>query len=146
MILQLKDLKVGNSWSFAPVLLSKEEIIRFAQRNDPQPIHTDETAAKASVFRGIVASGLQPYIQWHIRDWVPAVQEHFICGYGLDGVRFFQPVRPSMALLPVLRVEEVQTEPHRHRQRITWRVQFFDTQNQEVGCVVFLTYHHLGPL
>lgn len=145
MTITQAELKEGNSWSFAPIVLSKADIIRFAAYNDPQPIHLEENAAKASIFGGLVAPGLQPYIAWHTRDWVKAVQGHFICGFGLDKVRFFKPVRPEMPLLPVLHIEAVEPEPAHRRQRVTWRVSFLDTSNRQVGFVVFLTYHQRSP-
>ena len=33
-------------------------MIAFAQKYDPQPIHTDKSAAKLSVYGGLIASGI----------------------------------------------------------------------------------------
>ncbi|MGR6430175.1 MaoC family dehydratase [Rhizobium sp. PAMB 3174] len=54
-----EDFHSGRTFPFAPVTVSKEEIIAFASEFDPQPMHTDEEAAKESMFGTLVASG------WH---------------------------------------------------------------------------------
>lgn len=41
------DLKDGERLSCRPVVFTREEIIYFAKRYDPQPFHVDEEIAKA---------------------------------------------------------------------------------------------------
>jgi len=55
----LDDLHVGQRFAAGPVAVTAEEIIRFASEFDPQPFHLDPEAAKATLFRGLAASG------WH---------------------------------------------------------------------------------
>ena len=57
--LYLEDFHVGRAFDGGTVTISAEEIKAFAAQYDPQPFHTDETAAKHSVFKGLAASG------WH---------------------------------------------------------------------------------
>jgi acyl dehydratase len=54
-----EDFHTGRTFPLGPVTVSKEEIIAFASEFDPQPMHTDEEAAKQSLFGTLVASG------WH---------------------------------------------------------------------------------
>ena len=54
-----EDFSVGMRFRSVEVTVGAEDIKRFAREFDPQPFHTDEAAAKASFFGGLVASG------WH---------------------------------------------------------------------------------
>ena len=57
--LYLDDVVVGTQYVSPEVTITAEEITDFATQFDPQPFHTDEEAAKATFFGGLVASG------WH---------------------------------------------------------------------------------
>ena len=57
--LYLDDLSAGQKFTSGTFLVTEEKIKAFAAEFDPQPFHLDETAAEASVFRGLAASG------WH---------------------------------------------------------------------------------
>lgn len=57
--LYMDDLHVGQKFVSAPHLIEENAIKAFAAEFDPQPFHLDESAAQASVFRGLAASG------WH---------------------------------------------------------------------------------
>ena len=54
-----EDMKIGDVREFGSYHFTKENIVRFAQKYDPQPFHIDEEAAKKSLFGGLCASG------WH---------------------------------------------------------------------------------
>jgi acyl dehydratase len=53
-----EDLHEGERLACRPVVFERAEIIDFAKRFDPQPFHVNESAAQASIFRGLVASSL----------------------------------------------------------------------------------------
>jgi acyl dehydratase len=57
--LYLEDLQVGQRFTSGAYLMEENRIKEFAAEFDPQPFHLDETAGRASVFNGLVASG------WH---------------------------------------------------------------------------------
>jgi acyl dehydratase len=54
-----EDRVIGETIDLGSHTFAREEIIAFAREFDPQPFHLDETAAKASLFGGLCASG------WH---------------------------------------------------------------------------------
>lgn len=54
-----EDLFVGLRFQSRAEELTEEAIIRFGRENDPQYFHVDATAAKDSIFEGLVASGWQ---------------------------------------------------------------------------------------
>jgi acyl dehydratase len=58
-IFYLDDLRVGQTFETGTYVMDEARIKAFAAEFDPQPFHLDEAAAKASVFRGLAASG------WH---------------------------------------------------------------------------------
>ena len=55
----LEDFSVGQTFRSGTITVEPEQIKSFASQFDPQPFHLDETAAAASFFGGLVASG------WH---------------------------------------------------------------------------------
>ena len=58
-LLYLEDLHVGRRFTSGTHGLDERQITSFAGEFDPQAFHTDPQAAKATLFRGLVASG------WH---------------------------------------------------------------------------------
>jgi acyl dehydratase len=57
--LYLEDLAVGQTFTSETYVMDAARIKEFAAEFDPQPFHIDESAAEASVFKGLAASG------WH---------------------------------------------------------------------------------
>src|SRR5580700_9848978 len=58
-MLYLDDLHVGQRFASGTYVIDEARIKEFAAEFDPQPFHLDESAAQASIFRGLAASG------WH---------------------------------------------------------------------------------
>lgn len=94
-----EDFPVGRSFDYGSRTLSEEEIIGFASDWDPQRFHTDPLAAKATPFRGLVASG------WHtgcvlMRLMCDAYLNEASCigSPGIEEWRFALPVRPGDTL------------------------------------------------
>ena len=92
----LEDFQPGDVIELGSYRFDKDEIVDFGRRFDPQPFHTDEVAAKASSFGGLVASG------WHtIAVLMRLMVETYIGGTesfgspGIDEIRWLQPVRPG---------------------------------------------------
>jgi acyl dehydratase len=57
--LYLDDLQVGQRFTSGAYVIEEAHIKAFAALFDPQPFHLDQSAAHASVFKGLAASG------WH---------------------------------------------------------------------------------
>ena len=54
----LEDLKPGDTERFGSYLMTREEVVEFASRYDPQPFHIDEAAGAAHpLFKKLAASG-----------------------------------------------------------------------------------------
>jgi acyl dehydratase len=59
MPLYLEDFTPGAVFELGRIEMTRERILSFAREFDPQPFHTDEEAAKSSIYGGLIASG------WH---------------------------------------------------------------------------------
>lgn len=57
--LTYEDFQPGQMFPLGPKHVTAEEIIEFASEFDPQPMHLDEAAGRASILGGLAASG------WH---------------------------------------------------------------------------------
>jgi acyl dehydratase len=57
--LTYEDFQSGQVFPLGPKHVTAEEIIEFAREFDPQPMHLDEAAGRASILGGLAASG------WH---------------------------------------------------------------------------------
>jgi acyl dehydratase len=98
-VLYFEDFPAGDVRESAPRRLTREEIIAFASQFDPQPFHTDDEAARRSVFGGLLASG------WHTTAilmrlmWETFLKDAASLGSpGVDEVRWLKPVRPGDTL------------------------------------------------
>ena len=94
--LYFEDFQPGAVREYGPRLVSREEIIAFAAEFDPQPMHLDEEAARATMLGGLAASG------WHTCCMMMRiVADGFILNSssmgapGIDEVRWLAPLRPG---------------------------------------------------
>ena len=96
MIEWFDDLKVGMRFKSGEMTVSKQDIKRFAAEFDPQPFHTDEEAAKKTVFKGLAASGWHTAaIAMNLAVQVRPFGPHPLLGAGVDDLRWTKPVRPE---------------------------------------------------
>jgi acyl dehydratase len=57
----LDELSPGMTFDLGGFVLTREEVLDFARRYDPQPFHLDDEAARGSIFGRLVASGLHSF-------------------------------------------------------------------------------------
>jgi acyl dehydratase len=88
-----EDLVEGEERVSGSRQVSAEEIIEFARKYDPQYFHTDEEAAKRSIFAGLVASGIFTMAVWRQLDHQVAGDIAWICGVAWDDVKFKTALR-----------------------------------------------------
>jgi acyl dehydratase len=95
-----EDLEVGAEAYFGSYTVTREEVIEFARKYDPQPFHlSDEEAAKTH-FGRIAASG------WHTCAMTMAVVARYVVEHrqaglgspGIDQLRWRRPVYPGDTL------------------------------------------------
>ena len=76
------DFAVGQVREFGHYEVTRDEVLDFARRFDPQPFHLDDAAAEASLFGRLAASG------WH----TCAMAMRMMCdGYLLDSASLGSP-------------------------------------------------------
>lgn len=100
MTLTFEDFPPGHFGTFGPRHVTREEIIAFASEYDPQPMHLDEAAARASMLNGLAGSG------WHLCSIVMRMMFdgyiHRTASLGSPGVnelRWLAPFRPGDDLM-----------------------------------------------
>ena len=112
-----EDYPVGMVDEFGEVRVTAEDIVAFARRYDPQPMHVDPHAAAKGRFGGLIASG------WHTAALImPLFVEHYLSKVatlpspGIDELRWVRPVRPGDTLRVRVTVQEArrsQSKPDR---------------------------------
>ena len=140
--LYLEDLRVGQRFTSRSVTLDAEMIKAFAREYDPKPFHTDEEAAKKSIFGGLAASG------WHTAALTMRLNvEALPIAGGLVGgggeISWPRPTRPGDVL--TVEAEIVEIVPSRSRPdrgRVTVR---FETRNQHGEAVQVATMQLVVP-
>jgi acyl dehydratase len=92
------DIAVGERRSGGAFAFTAESIKRFAAEFDPRPTHLDETAAAASFFGGLSASGAQTFSAWARLYWDLTPDWATQAGTRMSELRLFRPVRPGDVL------------------------------------------------
>ncbi len=112
-----EDYEVGAVSELGSVTVDAEEIVRFARRYDPQPMHTDPTAAAAGPFGGLIASGWQTVglmMRLVVEQYLSPASS--LASPGVDELRWLRPVRPGDILsvrLTVLEATRSRSKPDR---------------------------------
>jgi acyl dehydratase len=99
-VIYFEDLEIGAETYFGSYEVTREEVIEFARRYDPQPFHLSDEAAARTHFGRLAASG------WHTCAMTMAViarkvveQEQAGLGSpGVDELRWLKPVFPGDTL------------------------------------------------
>lgn len=110
-----EDLEVGLTSKFGRYDVTREEVIEFAQKYDPQPFHLDDEAAAKTHFGRLSASG------WHTCAMTMAMlvenmktsRQAGLGSPGMDNLRWVKPVYPG----DTLRVETTIIEKRRSKNR-----------------------------
>jgi acyl dehydratase len=95
-----EDLAIGTTRNFGAYEVTREEVMEFASKYDPQPFHLDDEAAAQTHFGRLSASG------WHtcsmtMRMMVDNMMNEKSAGLGSPGVdqlRWKKPVYPGDTL------------------------------------------------
>lgn len=130
-----EDFVVGSVEQYGPRLVTREEIIAFAAEFDPQPMHLDEEAARASMLGGLAASG------WHscaivmrmLCDWY-VCDSSSMGGPGVEEVKWLKPIRPGDQL--TLRRTVMESRASSSRPEMGFIKFYFEVFNQSGECVM----------
>jgi acyl dehydratase len=111
----LEDLKVGDKRRFGGYHVTREEVLEFARKYDPQPFHLSDEAAAQTHFGRLAASG------WHtcamtMAMLVAGMKDEPQAGLGSPGVdelRWLKPVYPGDTL--AIESEIIEVTPSRSK-------------------------------
>lgn len=114
-MIHYEDIEVGSQQSFGRYAVTREEVVEYAKKYDPQPFHLDDDAAAKTYFGRLSASG------WHtcamtmrmLVDNMSVVEQAGLGSPGVDNLRWVKPVYPG----DVLRCETAVIEKRRSRSR-----------------------------
>lgn len=107
-LLHAEDLHPGLVHDLGTTSASEAEIIEFARRYDPLPIHVDREQAAAGPFGGIIGSAahtLALYSGLASRVFMPRLA--LVAGKGIERMRLPHPLRPDVVHRASIEVVEV---------------------------------------
>ena len=144
-MIYFEDLEIGAETEFGSYEVTREEVLEFARKYDPQPFHlSDEEAAKTH-FGRLAASG------WHTGAMTMSVlvaytKDHPQAGLGspgIDELRWKKPVYPGDTLH--VRGRIVDKTPSRSRADIgSFRTQMEVTNQDGVPVMTFTSIVLIG--
>jgi len=99
-MIYFEDLELGVETYYGSYAVTREEVLEFAHKYDPQPFHISDEAAARTHFGRIAASG------WHTAAMTMAVIARYVVEHeqaglgspGIDHLRWKKPVYPGDTL------------------------------------------------
>lgn len=138
-MIYFEDLEVGAETYFGSYEVTREEVLEFARKFDPQPFHLSDEAAASTHFGRLAASG------WHTCAMTMAtIIRHFsehepqagLGSPGVDELRWLKPVYPGDTLH--VRGKIVDKTPSRSRPDLgTFRTQTTVINQDEAPVMCF---------
>lgn len=129
-----EDFIPGLTFETPGFTMTEAAIINYAMMYDPQPFHTDVTAAEASIYGGLIASGFHT-LSTAFRLWQgmgiinPASQG----APGMDELVWKAPVRPGDTIRGVVKVTSQRMSASRPTLGIIgWRTEVFNQRDELV--------------
>jgi acyl dehydratase len=130
-----EDFDVGQVSVYGDRYVGADEIKEFAAEFDPQPMHLDEEAARATLVGGLCASG------WHTcAIMMRIIADGFVLNSssmgapGVEEVRWLAPVRPGDTLR--VRMTVLDKRASRSRPRVGFVYLLFEVLNGGGACVM----------
>ena len=114
--LYFEDLDIGAVLTSESYAIAKDEMVAFARKWDPLPIHVDEEAARQSPHGGLIGSGEYSMAVKQLLITRLGFGQGVIASIGYDELRYLRPVRPGDGLtlsVTCLDKRESRTKPDR---------------------------------
>jgi len=125
-----EDIEVGKLEEVGSYTMTREEIIDFASKYDPQPFHLDDEKAKDSLFGQLVASGFHTAAAM-MRMMVDNLMKAGggLGSPGIDELRWVQSVKPGDVLR--LRAQVLEKRESKSRPGIGITKNYVEVLNQK---------------
>ncbi|MBU3076726.1 MaoC family dehydratase [Sphingomonas quercus] len=128
------DLSVGQKAAFGRYEVTREEVLAFAAKYDPQPFHTSDEGAAATHFGRLAASG------WHSCSMAMAMIVEAMGGdmagslgaAGVDELRWLKPVHPGDVLRCETEILELRPSRSRPMGVVRYRLSMFNQHDELV--------------
>ncbi|QIG92672.1 MULTISPECIES: MaoC/PaaZ C-terminal domain-containing protein [unclassified Bradyrhizobium] len=145
-MLYAEDLTEGHTFQLGSYTIGEAEIVAFAGKYDPVPIHTDPAAAAAGPFGGLIASGFNT-IAIYQRLVVEAIWSKVagIVGRSLE-IRLPSPVRPGATLTGQSQIQRITIRPERRDAVVIFRTELTNDEQRPVLVVVLDALIHMRPV
>lgn len=144
-----EDMHVGDTASFGRYEVTRDEVIDFARKYDPQPFHLSDEGATATHFGRLAASG------WHTTAMTMAMNVAYmqadgatasLGAAGVDELRWLRPVYPGDVLRCETVVEETSASGRRPDVgRIRLRLTTFNQDDVAVMSFVAIALYRRRP-
>src|ERR687889_1772836 len=144
-MIYFEDLEFGAETDFGTYDVTREEVLEFAGKYDPQPFHLSDEAAAKTHFGRLAASG------WHTAAMTMAViarhvVEHEQAGLGspgIDELRWRKPVYPGDTLH--VRGKIIEKTPSRSRPDMgSFRTEMTITNQDDAPVLTFTSIVLIG--
>ena len=100
-----EDIEIGSKRALGGYTFTEAEMIAFAKKYDPQPIHIDPEASKKSIFGGLIASGWLTASIWmklavanRMTETGDKKLNRSGISPGFEDLKWLKPVRPGTTL------------------------------------------------
>lgn len=139
------DIQIGDRASFGRYEVTREEVLEFARKYDPQPFHLSDEAAARTHFGRLAASG------WHTNAMTMAmlVAHHeaepvaSLGAAGIDELRWLKPVFPGDVLRCETEVLEARASQSRPEMGIV-RSRMTTYNQQDAPVLTFIANAMIG--
>jgi acyl dehydratase len=137
-VIWFEDIEVGSETNFGSCEVTREEVLDFARKYDPQPFHLSDEAAAKTYFGRLSASG------WHtcamtmgvIARHVVREEQAGLGSPGIDELRWLKPVYPGDRL--TVRGEIIEKTPSRSKPDMgSFRTRTTVTNQDDVTVLTF---------
>ena len=135
-----EDIAVGQKASFGRYEVTREEVVEFAGRYDPQPFHLSDEAAARTHFGRLSASG------WHtcammmsmVGENLKGNEQAGLGAAGIDELRWLKPVHPGDTLR--CESEVIETRASRSRPEMgSFRTRMTILNQDDVPVMTFIS-------
>jgi acyl dehydratase len=137
--MKFEELHLGQEFTSAPYTVGREEMLRFSEQFDPQPIHVDGDAGTNSSHGDIIASGfMTAALAWRLWVDIGVQGGDGVAGLGIEDLRWFKPLTPGTTVRAHIRIAEHRVTSQGHG-LVTYEMRLLDEEGAEL-----LTYRTSG--
>ena len=87
-----EEFEIGFKTQIVPAIINKEDMVSFANKYDPIPLHTDEEYAKSTIFGNLIAPGVMSFMSvWAKYLEIDLAGDELLAGKSTK-IEWFKPV------------------------------------------------------